>query len=83
MPSYEVMYAFEVVEGREDPEGNKYARGSMKITTDEPIETQEQVREVTKQIYRELDDGSNFIKQLAVENIYNLNDDGEKIELAD
>lgn len=82
MSKYEVHYAYEVIEGYEDDEGNKFARGKMEIDTDVPIETQEQVKEVTKQVYREMSGGTPSIKQLVVEEIYILDENGAKVELA-
>lgn len=82
MANYEVHYAFEVAEGYEDQEGNKYARGKVDVTTDVPIETEEHVRELTKQIYRQIDNGTHSIIQLAVDAVYNLDEQGAKIELA-
>lgn len=83
MAKYQVYYGFELTEDYIGPGGEQFARGTMEIETDKDIETEADVLEVTKQVYRQEDKGLHKIKSLALENIYLLDDEGNKIELAE
>lgn len=81
MPKYEVHYAYELDESTPGPEGETFVKVKSVVDTDVPIETLEQVREVSKQLFRNNNKEDNKVLKLAVENIYNLDENGEKIEL--
>jgi len=82
MPKYEVHYVKENTPDYFGPDGQKYEQGLIKIDTDHPIETKDDVREVARQVYRSIDKGRRSVKQLSINHIYNLTEGGEKIELA-
>lgn len=81
MSKYEAHYSIEFTEGNEGPDGEKYAQGHIEFDTDVEIETEEQVREISKQLYRTIDGGTGTVAQLSVDTIYVLDNDGSKIEL--